>query len=145
MTDVFTPPRKTATDAYIAFERRQAARVAQFLVPTEPVLPNALYVALATSAGLVATTTRGSLAARVGVPVAAGAAAAAWWFPQTSVKVIGAGMDATGVDLGPAREAVASARASVGAAVDGAVAGAAGAVREARRSVSDAVKSVTGK
>ncbi|KAJ3069439.1 hypothetical protein HDU98_007483 [Podochytrium sp. JEL0797] len=84
--------------AYIDFEQRTLASLRPFTSPSEPLLPNALYVALATSGGLVMTASSKRAMPRIVVPMGLGAAAVAWWYPQTSQKVLGAVASKTGID-----------------------------------------------
>ncbi|KAJ3240179.1 hypothetical protein HDU78_002472 [Chytriomyces hyalinus] len=75
------------TNQYFALEQKARLAVSPLYTPQEPLLPNALYVTLATFGGLVATANSQRVLVRVGGPAALGVAAAAWWFPITGAKL----------------------------------------------------------
>ncbi|KAJ3013088.1 UNVERIFIED_CONTAM: hypothetical protein HDU68_000879 [Siphonaria sp. JEL0065] len=102
VSSYFSGTRETIqsyTNSYLAFESSALDSIKPFTSPSEPLLPNALYVTLATCAGIVATSSSQRFGRRVGAPLGLGAAAVAWWYPQTSSKVLRAGLTATGADI----------------------------------------------
>ncbi|KAI8612695.1 apolipo protein O-domain-containing protein [Chytriomyces sp. MP71] len=143
VSDHFAATRTTIqgyTDSYFAFEDSVRARVKPFYTPTEPLLPNALYVTIAAFAGSIATVNSKRALLRVGGPVGLGVAAIAWWYPQTSQKLVGAGTAAVGFDT----KIVTDSLDGVSKSVSGAYGSVQGSVSGAVKSAREAIDSVVG-
>ncbi|KAI9329992.1 hypothetical protein BDR26DRAFT_871936 [Obelidium mucronatum] len=127
------------TNAYLDFESNVVSSIKPFTSPNEPLLPNALYVTLLSCAGLVATASSKKIGRRIGVPLGLGAVGVAWWYPQTSTKLVRGGMTATGVD-----KTWDSAVASVNGTIESAKSAVSNTYKEASEAVVNGVNSVTG-
>ncbi|ORY27592.1 hypothetical protein BCR33DRAFT_773160 [Rhizoclosmatium globosum] len=142
VSDYFKETRATLqsyTNSYLAFEQSVIDSAKPFVTPSEPLLPNFLYVTLATCGGLVATASSKRFSSRVFVPLGLGTAAVGWWYPKTSGNLIKAAAKASGID-----EQIESAATTLNAQW-GAVKGSVGAAyKDANEAVLNGVASVTG-